>query len=147
MGTVRIRKMAKLDLDAVMDIEHRCFSVPWTREALVLEIDKNRFARYLAAELDGEVIGYGGMWLIMDEAHITNIAVHPDHRGNRYGNSIVEALIATAQKEGILRMTLEVRRSNEVAQNLYKKYGFVFCGIRPGYYQDNQEDAIIMWRE
>ena len=147
MGTVKVRKMLKSDLDTVMDIENKCFSVPWTREALLLEIDKNRFARYLVAELDGKVIGYGGMWMIMDEAHITNIAVHPDHRGKGYGNCIVEGLIATAKKDGILRLTLEVRRSNVVAQNLYKKYGFIFCGVRPGYYQDNQEDAIIMWRE
>jgi len=139
--------MLKSDLDTVMDIENKCFSVPWTREALLLEIDKNRFARYLVAELDGIVMGYGGMWMIMDEAHITNIAVHPDHRGKGYGNFIVEGLIATAKKDGIIRLTLEVRRSNVVAQNLYKKYGFIFCGVRPGYYQDNQEDAIIMWKE
>ncbi len=147
MGIVRIRKMVPRDIEAVMEVEHRCFSVPWAKDAFLLEIEKNRFARYLVAELDGLVIGYGGLWMIIDEAHITNIAIHPDYRGNGYGNKIVQGLIDIVRKEGIIKLTLEVRRSNIVAQELYKKFGFIAAGVRPGYYQDNQEDAIIMWKE
>jgi len=147
MEPVKIRKMTKWDLEEVMDIEHRCFSIPWSKEAFLLEVEQNRFARYMVAELEGKVVGYGGMWMILDEAHITNIAIHPDYRGRGYGNKIVGALVESANKEGISRMTLEVRRSNKAALNLYKKYGFAPQGIRPRYYQDNNEDAIIMWRE
>lgn len=147
MGSVRIRKMVQGDVDAVMEIEHKCFSIPWTKEAFVLEIEKNKFAKYLVAELEGTVVGYGGFWLIIDEAHITNIAIHPDYRRKGYGNKIVEGLISIARKEGVKKLTLEVRRSNIAAQNLYKKYGFMPYGVRPRYYQDNNEDAIIMWRE
>lgn len=147
MEPLKIRKLTKLDLEDIMDIEHRCFTVPWTKEAFAMEIDGNKFARYVVAELDGKPVGYGGMWMILDEAHITNIAIHPNHRGRGYGCKLVEALIDIALEEGVGRMTLEVRRSNVVAQNLYKKYGFVHQGVRRRYYQDNNEDAIIMWKE
>lgn len=147
MGNLLIRNMTTQDIAAVLQIEHQCFSVPWTEEAFRMEVENNKLARYVVAELDGQVVGYGGMWMIMDEAHVTNIALHPDVRGRGYGNRIVAAMIDMAKQEGIIRMTLEVRKSNEVAQNLYKKFGFKACGIRPKYYQDNHEDAVIMWRE
>ncbi|MFZ5968212.1 MAG: ribosomal protein S18-alanine N-acetyltransferase [Bacillota bacterium] len=142
-----IRKMTVNDLDDVMEIEHQCFSVPWTKDAFLMEIEKNKFARYFVVEVDGMVAAYGGMWMIIDEAHITNIAVRHGHRGKGYGKGIVEALIEAAEKENIYRMTLEVRRSNIAAQRLYEQYGFACCGFRPRYYEDNQEDAMIMWRE
>lgn len=147
MGAVRIRKMTLADVPQVMEIERSCFSIPWSEEAFETEIDKNKFARYVVVEADGKVAGYGGMWLIVDEAHITNIAVHPEERGKGYGDLIVKALIAEAEKEKIGQMTLEVRVSNYIAQNLYRKYGFEACGIRPEYYGDNHEDAVIMWRQ
>ena len=147
MEPVKIRKMLARDLEEVMDIEHRCFSVPWSKEAFQMEVEKNKFARYIVAEFETKIVGYGGMWMIMDEAHITNIAVHPDFRGRGFGDQLVEGLIHAAHGEGIQRLTLEVRKSNVIAQNLYKKYGFTLCGIRSRYYKDNEEDAIIMWKE
>ncbi len=140
-----IRPITSDDIDAVWDIEKMCFSVPWSRQSFVLEVEKNKCARYVVAEHSGAVVGYGGMWLIVDEAHITNIAVHPLFRRRGIGEAILKALMAEAHRMGIDRMTLEVRASNIPAQNLYKKLGFVEVGVRKGYYSDNNEDAIIMW--
>lgn len=144
---MKTRAMRVEDIDAVCNIEKLCFPTPWSYDSFVSEIEQNKFARYTVLELDGKVIGYGGMWKILDEGHITNIAIHPDVKGNGYGNILVKGLIEMAENEGIERITLEVRKSNIIAQNLYKKYGFKDCGIRPKYYEDNGEDAIIMWRE
>jgi len=140
-----IRPITPADIDAVWNIEKMCFSVPWSRQSFVLEVEKNKCARYVVAEHLGIVIGYGGMWLIVDEAHITNIAVHPLFRRKGVGEAILKALMMEARRMGIDRMTLEVRASNIAAQNLYKKLGFVEVGVRKGYYSDNNEDAIIMW--
>ncbi|MDN5276824.1 MAG: [ribosomal protein S18]-alanine N-acetyltransferase [Clostridiales bacterium] len=140
-----IRPITSADIDAVWDIEKMCFSVPWSRQSFVLEVEKNRCARYVVAEHSGAVVGYGGMWLIVDEAHITNIAVHPLFRRKGIGEAILKALVTEAHRMGIDRMTLEVRASNIAAQSLYKKLGFVEVGVRKGYYSDNNEDAIIMW--
>ena len=96
---------------------------------------------------DRRVAGYIGMWLVIDEGHITTIAVHPLHRGRGVGRQLLEAAEAIARERGALRITLEVRVSNTVAHSLYQKMGYVDAGIRPGYYRDNNEDAIIMWKE
>lgn len=141
-----IRPMELKDLDGVMKIEEEAFSTPWSREAFLTEIEKNDLAKYILAEIKGEIVGYGGIWLILDEGHITNIAVGSKYRGFGIGNKLVEGLILLCKIKGIKNMTLEVRASNTVAQNLYKKYGFVDCGIRPGYYCDDNEDAVIMWK-
>jgi ribosomal-protein-alanine N-acetyltransferase len=146
MDVVKIRSMTVEDIPQVLEIESLCFTVPWSREAFEMEIEKNKFARYIVAEVDGRITGYGGMWFIIDEAHVTNIAVHPEYRGKGYGNLIVDAMVKIADAQGIYQMTLEVRASNHVAQNLYGKFGFESCGVRPKYYADNDEDAVIMWR-
>lgn len=106
----------------------------------------NNFARYLVIKQEDKVIGYGGMWIILDEGHITNIAIHPDFRGIGAGNLILTALIDLCKAEGITALTLEVRASNTIAQNLYYKFGFELEGIRKGYYADNHEDALILWK-
>ncbi|MCT4619750.1 MAG: ribosomal protein S18-alanine N-acetyltransferase [Marinisporobacter sp.] len=134
------------DIEDVFEVEQKSFSVPWTKDAFVSEIIHNEKARYVVLEIDGKVLGYGGFWKILDEGHITNIALHPDIRGKGYSNLMIEELLKIAEKEKIVGMTLEVRASNKVAQGLYEKYGFKSCGIRPKYYQDNGEDALIMWR-
>ncbi len=144
--SIIVRKMKIGDVGSVVDIEQRCFPIPWTKGTFVMEIVSNKLARYCVAEVDGRVVGYGGMWLIIDEAHITNIAVHPEHRGEGVGKKLVEHLIDEASDTDIHKVTLEVRRSNFIARALYTKFGFEPRGIRPGYYRDNGEDAIIMWR-
>jgi len=141
-----VRPMRLEDVDAVWEIEKLSFRTPWSRESFVQELQTNLTARYLVAELGDEIVGYGGMWFVLDEAHITNIAVHPDYRGQKIGDRIVKAMITAAEKEAIKNMTLEVRLSNAAAINLYKKLGFEEAGIRKGYYFDTGEDALIMWR-
>jgi [ribosomal protein S18]-alanine N-acetyltransferase len=140
-----IRRMEMKDLDDISEVEKLSFSIPWSRESFISELKTNLFARYLVIEHDKKVIGYGGMWIVLDEAHITNIAIHPEFRGQRLGEKLMRELMSIAWSSGAASMTLEVRKSNEIAKNLYRKFGFVEEGIRRGYYTDNGEDAIIMW--
>ena len=130
----------------VYDIESLSFNSPWSINALMDEL-VNSSARYVVAIKDKKVVGFGGMWLILDEAHITNIAVHPDYRNLKIGSLILENLILAGEKEGTLAMTLEVRVSNVNAQKLYSKYNFIAAGRRKAFYQDNKEDCLIMWRK
>jgi [ribosomal protein S18]-alanine N-acetyltransferase len=142
---MEIRFMTVDDLDAVMEIEHRSFSIPWTREAFYNEIEQNHLSTYLVVE-DGECIaGYCGVWLVVDEAHITNVAVLPDYRGKGLGEALMKGVMEIAKQVGARVMTLEVRVSNEAAKGLYRKMGFQDGGIRKRYYSDNQEDALVMW--
>jgi len=142
----KIRRMQPKDLIAVSVIEKISFSIPWTKNAFLIEISDNRCARYFVAHIDDVVIGYGGMWVMIDEAHITNIAVHPSYRKMGVGYSILSALTDEALKNGAELMTLEVRVSNSEAINLYSRIGFEAQGIRRRYYSDNDEDALIMWK-
>ncbi|ABY91800.1 [SSU ribosomal protein S18P]-alanine acetyltransferase [Thermoanaerobacter thermohydrosulfuricus] len=143
---VIIRPMRKEDVEEVLEIEKLSFSTPWSKEAFISEVTKNSCAKYIVAEVDNKIVGYGGFWVVVDEGHITNIAVHPEYRSKGIGSKIMEGLIDLAKKNGITAMTLEVRESNITAQHLYAKYGFRQLGRRKGYYQDNNEDAIIMWK-
>ena len=144
---ILVRKMEERDLDRIMEIEDDCFTTPWSREAFVLEITKNELARYIVAEINDKVVGYGGIWMIVGEGHITNIGVESKYRRLGVGNKILEGLIDISKDMEIISMTLEVRESNIAAQNLYKKYGFTEYGKRPNYYSDDNEDAIIMWKK
>lgn len=140
-----IRRMKKADIKAMFDIELGTFSVPWPEASFHHELDENPAARYLVAESDsGEVIAYAGAWMIFEEAHITNIAVRKDWRGQGIGKALTEALIQYAANLGVQYMTLEVRKSNAIAQAMYKKLGFEKLGVRKQYYPDNQEDALLM---
>lgn len=147
MSDIHYRRMELSDIDRILEIEKLSFTAPWSREAFEGELTKNHFARYLVVEVDDEVMGHAGMWLIMDEAHITNIAIHPSCRGRKLGENLLLQMMTLAVWNGAERMTLEVRVSNQTAQNLYKKLGFVSAGIRRGYYSDNGEDAMIMWAD
>ncbi|GLX66297.1 ribosomal protein S18-alanine N-acetyltransferase [Paenibacillus glycanilyticus] len=141
------RSMTMDDVPAIVAIEHEAFATPWTPEAFKNELTSNMFARYMVMENEGQIIGYGGMWIIVDEAHVTNIAVRADHRGLGLGERLLTELQRTAAYFGANKMTLEVRVSNEIAQGLYRKLGFKPAGIRPAYYSDNNEDALIMWAD
>jgi ribosomal-protein-alanine N-acetyltransferase len=141
---VKIDKMARTDISRVMEIELQCFTTPWHESAYITELS-NRSAHYVVARLDDKIVGYSGMWIIMDEAHITTIGVDPDYRGKKIGEQVLIAMLEEAVRRGARRATLEVRETNHVAQNLYRKYGFVPVAIRRGYYSDNNENAIVMW--
>ncbi|MBQ2701041.1 MAG: ribosomal protein S18-alanine N-acetyltransferase [Clostridia bacterium] len=138
-----IRRMTLADVSQVHGIEHSTFATPWSLDSFEKEA-VNPCARYLVAELDGKVIGFAGLWLVLDEGHVTNIAIAEDYRGKGYGRALTQALMQYASNLGITYVTLEVRRSNERAQNLYKSLGFVSVGVRKRYYEDNQEDAFLM---
>lgn len=139
-----IRRMKREDLDAVTAIEQATFAVPWSRESFRQELERNVAARYLVAETDGLVVGYAGAWVILDESHITNIAVLEAYRGRGIGKRLTGALLQYLSNLGACYATLEVRVSNERAQNLYKGLGFVNVGKRKRYYEDNGEDAFLM---
>ena len=139
-----VRRMTIADLDAVVAIEEATFPTPWSKDSFRQEIERNVAARYLVAEKDGQVIGYAGAWVILDESHITNIAIAEVQRGNGYGRVLTQALMQYLANLGAEYATLEVRKSNIRAQNLYKSLGFIQLGVRKRYYEDNQEDALIM---
>lgn len=143
--TITFRNMTVDDLDQVMEVEVNSFTIPWSREAFFNELTKNQFAQYLIVEVDQKVVGYCGVWIIIDEAHITNIALLPEYRGLKLGEALMGKVMELAREMGALRVTLEVRVSNERAQNLYRKFGFEEGAIRKQYYTDNMEDALVMW--
>ena len=130
------------DLDGVFEIEKSTFQTPWSWESLANELT-NPLARYYVVHVNGEVVGYAGAWLAIDEAHVTNVAIREDMRGNGLGCALMQKLIQLCADSGMKTMFLEVRRGNTVAQNLYKKLGFVVDGFRKGYYE-GKEDAVLM---
>ena len=132
------------DLPEILRIERLSFPTPWTKGAFLSELLENDRAYYLVARVGERAVGYVGVWIIVDEGHITNIAVHPDFRGRGIGRQLLRSIMELGRKKGARRFTLEVRKSNLVAQNLYRSLGFVEIGVRRGYYLDNNEDAIIM---
>lgn len=142
-----LRNMSIEDIDIIEQIEELCFSIPWSRESIRKEIEENELAIYLVLEVDGIVRGYAGMWRVIDEGHITNIAVHPDWRRRHIGSSLMVALLSAAEDNDIKKMTLEVRESNIPAQRMYKRFGFKAEGMRKNYYEDNRENAVIMWAD
>ena len=139
-----IRFMRLKDVDQVAEIEEATFARPWSRESFRQELERNVAARYLVAETEGQVVGYAGAWVILDESHITNIAVREDARGRGIGRKLTAELLQILSNLGACYATLEVRVSNLRAQNLYKSLGFVSVGKRKRYYEDNNEDAFLM---
>lgn len=143
-SNANVRRMTLKDVDDVHRIEADSFSTPWSRGAFEDELTENKCARYLVAESGGEIVAYAGAWMVLDECHITNIAVRRDKRGKGYGRLITQSLIQYATNLGASFVTLEVRRSNFTAQSLYRSLGFLQVGCRRRYYEDNGEDAILM---
>lgn len=146
MADVTIRQATVNDAEAIHEIETLCFPDPWSLDTLVYELSKNPRAFYIVAELESQVVGYAGLWWIEDEGHITNVAVRPGYRNRRIGAGIIQVMLDFTGQEGIRHHTLEVRRSNLAAISLYEKFGFQIEGVRKGYYVNNREDALIMWR-
>lgn len=145
---VRFRKMTGDDVEEVHAIEVATFPTPWTLDSFHYEMRENEFAYYIVAEgEEGNVLGFCGMWLVIDSAQITNVAVVDQARGQGIGERLMREAMRVAREQNINTMSLEVRVTNFVAQNLYRKLGFQDGGIRKGYYVDNQEDALVMWVE
>lgn len=142
---VWIRNMELGDVHHVLEVERASFPTPWTTDIFYHELTDNLHAHYYVVEWEKGIIGYAGMWVVIDEAQITNIAILPDFRGKKIGEKLFQHMLLTAVSFGTERLSLEVRESNIVAQKMYQKFGLVPGGIRKNYYTDNQEDAIVMW--
>ena len=144
-----VKRAGEKDLADITDLEAICFKGedPWSYEAFYNEIVTNEDRTlYLVAQLNGETVGYMGVWQILDEGHITNVAVSPDHRRRHIGETIIRAMLDETYKSGIRSWTLEARVDNEPAIRLYEKMGFRREGIRPKYYAYDGTDALIMWK-
>ena len=144
MSEPKIRRMRKGDVPQVAAIERATFSRPWSEESFRREMETNPVARYLVAERDGEILGYAGAWVVLDECHITNVAVRESDRGQGIGKMLLRALMQYVSNLGAAWADLEVRVSNTRAQRLYAGEGFVSVGKRKRYYEDNGEDALLM---
>jgi len=140
-----IRPMTAADIARVAEIAKAGFPLPWSARMFEKELDAP-LARYLVLEENGRVVAYGGMWMILGSAEITSISTCPEARKKGYGERLMRALMALAYEElEITEFTLEVRVSNAAARAMYEKLGFVQEGLRKKYYEDNKEDALILW--
>lgn len=145
-GELYFRRMTVADLDDVMSIETAAFASPWSRQFFLEELQA-ACARSILCQRDGKPIGYVIYWELTGELDIHNVAVHPKYRRQGVARAMLSDIIQSAARRGFRRMTLEVRKSNDSAQNLYHSLGFVICGLRKGYYSDNGEDAWLMERK
>lgn len=145
---VKILPMEKDDIDGILAIEEASYGEHhWSKDSFYAEL-ANKLARYFCAfDESGKLLGYAGSWFVIDEGHITTIAVSPEYRGRKIGEALLTAIFDACYKEKIKYLTLEVRVSNKPAISLYEKYCFKSLGTRKGYYQNNNEDALIMWTE
>jgi ribosomal-protein-alanine N-acetyltransferase len=145
--SLTVEPMSVDDIPDVHDIERASFPVPWPAYAFRQELETNRLARYLVVRAGDETVAYAGIWLMVDEAHITTFAVMPAWRRQGIGGRLMVAVMALAEEAGARVATLEVRLSNLAARRLYQRFGFRPVGVRPRYYSDNGEDALIMTTE
>ena len=139
-----IRGMLRKDISRVYEIECVCFRSPWSKLSLLKEL-RNDLAYYRVMESEGTLIGYAGVWIIFEEAHVTNVAIMPEWRNRGYGEKLMRDLMRVSAEHGATCMTLEVREKNYTAQRLYGRLGFRQNGFRPRYYDDTGEGAILMW--
>ena len=146
--SIKIKPMEKSDIDSVIAIEEKAYGPHhWSKESFMGELS-NELAKYFSVfSENGDLIAYCGCWQILEEAHITNIAVDPNFRQKHIGEAMLKTIIDECYKNMAKYITLEVRVGNKPAIGLYEKYGFKSLGTRKGYYQDNNEDALIMWTE
>ena len=153
MKVVKARAMQVSDVEQAVAIERLSFSLPWSRESFVREICEIDNSHLLVVTEDGTgtprtvVMGYACWWEVVDECHITNFAVAPAHRRKGVADFLLETILDDAKAKGLLRATLEVRLGNAAAVALYEKWGFTAAAMRPHYYPDNREDALVMWKE
>lgn len=140
-----IESMTTGDIPAVARIERASFSTVWPSDAFYNELNTNKVAHYFVGRIGDRVVAYGGIWVILEDSHVTTIAVDPAFRGKRLGEVMLLHLIDEAIERGAAWLTLEVRESNVVAQQLYRKYGFTTVTMRRGYYSDDNESAMVMW--
>lgn len=145
---IKIVRMQKSDVDSVLNIEEKAYGEHhWSKDSFLNELSNDLARYYSAFNSDNKLVGYAGCWQILEEVHITNVAVAPEYRKNKIGEALLKRIIDDCYKNKAKYITLEVRVSNKAAIGLYEKYGFKSLGVRKGYYQNNNEDALIMWTE
>lgn len=144
MENLTLKKLDKEDVNGLYEVSSLSLKETWSLGSIEQELS-NKFARYIVCKDGDKVIGFIGAWLIASEGQITNLAVHPDYRKKGIGKKLMKSLISSLKNEDCNAITLEVRESNTVAKNLYKNLGFLSEGIRKNFYEDNKEDANIMW--
>ncbi len=145
---IKIRLMQKQDVENVVKLEELSYGQHhWSKESFFNELENNLAHYYCAVNEESTLLGYAGCWHIFDEAHITTLSVHPEHRRQGIAQKLLFAIIDDCYKDKIKYITLEVRESNIAAISLYEKNGFKSIGTRKKYYQDNNEDALIMFTE
>jgi len=144
LTTLRFEELQEEHIPAILEIEKQVNSAPWSEKSFRNELD-HKGGIFIVALLEGKVAGYGGVWLVVDEAHITTIAVEPVHQRQGAGSRLVIDLLLRAKECGMTCATLEVRASNTIAITLYEKLGFKNTATRKAYYPDNKEAAIVMW--
>jgi ribosomal-protein-alanine N-acetyltransferase len=142
---MEIVRMSTNDIPDVSRIERASFATVWPTDAFYNELSTNKLAHYFVGRLNGKIVAYGGIWVILEDSHITTVAVDPTLRGHGLGEAMVLRLIDEGIERGAAWMTLEVRESNVSAQQLYRKYGFTTVTTRKGYYSDDNESALVMW--
>ena len=142
---MEIVRMSTNDIPDVSRIERASFTTVWPTDAFYNELSTNKLAHYFVGKLEGRIVAYGGIWVILEDSHITTVAVDPNLRGRGLGEAMVLKLIDEGIERGAAWMTLEVRESNVSAQQLYRKYGFTTVTTRKGYYSDDNESALVMW--
>lgn len=145
--SISLRRLDSRHIDALYAIEQACFSHPWSRESFRYELEENPLARYYGCFVQDELIAYGGMWIIVDECHIANVAVSPQYQGFGVAKALMQRMIACALALGATMMTLEVRESNAPARGLYASFGFEQAGRRLNYYDGPKEDALLLTLE
>ena len=138
-----VRRATKTDIDDIAYIEEECFSTPWSRKSIAESMSHEPWSFFVAV-CDRKIVGYGGVYLILDEGQISNIAVLPAFRGKGIGRAILDEIGSYCRSMECEKITLELRKSNSVAGALYKSYGFVAVGERPNFYSNPVEDAILM---
>jgi [ribosomal protein S18]-alanine N-acetyltransferase len=142
-----VQRMRRRHLRGVMAIERQVYPRPWSPNLFLSEMGDLRNRTYLVARIGKEVVGYGGVMSYGDEAHITTIAVDPDHHRRKIGTRLLFELVTSGIRMGARAVSLEVRMSNTGAQDLYRRFGFRPVGVRKGYYQETGEDALVMWAD
>ena len=142
-----IRKMTLDDIDQVIAVDRMSFSLPWPERSFRFELTDNPASRCWVAELNGKLVGMIVAWLIVDEVHVATIATHPDFRRQGIAKRLLSYTLRELRNEGAQSSFLEVRASNYAAQDMYRKFGYEASGVRPRYYKDNDEDALLMTLE
>ena len=145
LAEVEIRPMSVDDLDEVLEVERQSFPSVWSRNSYEREL-RNDNSYYYVARAGERLVGYAGMWIVLDEAHITTLAVDPGSRRRGLGGRLLGRMIDLARRHSVSRVTLEVRERNEAAIAMYRKLGFVEKGVLPGYYGDTGENGVVMWK-